>query len=167
MDVIIPDDVVEELRQLSDDSDGAQLRVGDYLCAVVDEFGHVVKRSEIIRQLANRTGRDTSTYRDRETVCRVFPPNIRAEYDGFTYSHWRALKRAGDNWRAYADLLAGDISMPVSVLRTRIANNGALPPAWVGRWSRVQELSEALAGDEQAPPGVRLTARLISMGILG
>ena len=165
--LVLPDDVVEGLRQLQDDSEGVQFQVGDYLVSVTDEFGHIAKRAEIIRQLADRTGRDASTYRDRETVCRFFPPEVRARYEGFTYSHWRALKYAGNHWREYADLLAGDISLPVSKLRAVIKHNGHLPPAWAGRWERVSVLCEALKGDSEAPPEVRLAARLISMGLLG
>jgi hypothetical protein len=155
--------VIEGLRQLQDDGERYQLAVGDFIVSVVDEFSHVVPRSQIIRQLAYRTGRDTSTYRDRETVCRYFPPEIRARYDGFTYSHWRALKSAGDEWSRYADLLAGDISLPVSKLRALIEHNGHLPPAWINRLERVKLLAEWLADDPLVDPQVRALCRVLSM----
>jgi hypothetical protein len=147
--------------------------VGDFLASVIDELSQHyeaigVKRARawLIQHMASRVGVDASTLRDREAMARFYPSNIRSRYDMLTYHQLRACKSAGPEWERYATWASEELP-PVSIIRARVKHNGSLPPAWVGRWSRVIELSELLQSDEQAPPGVRLAARLISMGILG
>jgi hypothetical protein len=169
----LPDELVEQLRQLTNDADNHQWQVGDFLVSVVDELGQHYEaigvkraRSWLIQNMASRVGVDASTLRDREAMARFYPANIRSRFDMLTYHQLRACKSAGPEWERYAIWASEDLP-PCAVIRAKVKNGGSLPPAWAGRWSRVIELSELLQSDEQAPPGVRLTARLISMGILG
>ena len=156
--VKLPDEVIEATRQLLHEGEGYQWRVGDHLAAVVDGFGHVLKRSEVIRQLANGVGADASTLRDRECMARFYPPSLRREYDSLTYHQLRACKSAGERWREYADWALDNLPAPVSLIRASIKHNGDLPPAWVGRWERMLVMADLLVVDEQTPPVVRLAA---------
>ena len=163
--VKLPDEVIEAARQLLHDGEGHQWRLGDHLVEVVDEFEHVLKRSEIIRQLANGVGADASTLRDRECMARFYPPSLRRRYDSLTYHQLRACKSAGERWREYADWALDNLPAPVSLLRAMVKHNGDLPPAWVDRWARMQRLGELLADDAQAPPWVRQAGLYISRAV--
>lgn len=159
----LPDEVIEHTRQLILSSDGHQWVIGDHLVAVVDEFGHMIPRHEIIRQLSGAVGADPSTLRDREIMARFFDRGVRAEYDMLTYSQLRACKSSGERWREYADWAAANLPAPVALIRARVKHNGHLPPAWVSRWERVLSIAALIAADEDAPPVVRLAARLLGV----
>jgi len=66
--------------------------------------------------------------RDRESLARFFPPEVREEYP-FTYSQWRALRSAGSAWREYANWAADNLPAPVALIRAQIKSNGDLQPA--------------------------------------
>ena len=74
--VQLPDAVIESLRQLLDDSDSYQFAVGDLINDVLVEFDQI-KRSDLIKQMADRTGADRSTLRDRHNVAKFYPKVIR------------------------------------------------------------------------------------------
>lgn len=152
--VTLPDEVIEGLRPLLESSDAHQFAIGDYLVGVVDEFGHLMDRAEIHRQLAIGLGVDTSTLRDRELTARAVPAEARARFPALTYSHWRALRVTGDKLEFYAAWVSDNLPMPVSLLRRHIKHNGDLPPAWISRWERLRNLAALLAGDSEAPPAV-------------
>lgn len=170
----LPDEIIETARQLMGSEDDARWKLGDFLSDVVSELepayqGVGVKhpRAELFRVISSAIGCDASTLRDRQSMSEFFPYEVRASYPALSYSQLRACRSAGNQWQEYADWAVSNLPAPVAVIRARVKNGGALPPAWAGRWARVQELSELLMGDSEAPPGVRLAARLISMGILG
>jgi hypothetical protein len=169
----LPDDLIESLRQVINDADRHQWATGDFLVGIVDELednytrlGVRHARAWLIQHMANRVGCDASTLRDREAMARFYPGPVRARYDALSYHQLRACKAAGNQWQEYADWALDNLPAPVATIRAKIKHNGDLPPAWVSRWERVQVLCEALKDDAQAPPGVRLAARLISMGLL-
>ena len=167
----LPDSIIEDIRQLQGTAEGYQFLIGDYLADVCDEFTTVYPgdrhvRANIIRYIANRIGCDASTLRDRESVARFVTKDMRSEYP-FSWSQWRAIKSAGPEWEKYARWAADSLPCPVTLIYKQIKHGDNAPPVWIGRWERVIELSEELQSDEQAPPGVRLAARLISMGVLG
>ena len=158
--VQLPEQVIEALRQLLDDGDRHQFIVGDFIIDVLDEFPHV-NRSELVKQMADRTGSDRSTIRDRHNVARFYTKEIRAEFDMLTWSQFRACKRAGEEWRQYAEWAAGHMPAPVAVIRARIKNNGHDQPAWVHRWQAVQRLAQQIADDREAPAKIREVCRLV------
>lgn len=168
--IILPDSIVETLRQLADNNERGQWVIGDYLVDVLDELGpvfeaHGVKRArpEIIRQLANRTGLDNSTLRDRESMCRFFPVKAREHYHALTWSQLRACKSAGDNWQVYAKWALDNLPAPVSVIRARVKANGHETPMWIGRWDRIVGLADAVLCDTGTPGWLKLLARLIAI----
>lgn len=164
----LPDVIVEHVRQLQGDAEGHQWRVGDSLVDIVDELegrytalGVRRARAWLIGHISDRIGADRSTLRDRESVCRFFPPAVRQQYDVLSWSQFRAVKSAGDDWRQYADWALENLPAPVRVIRARIKNNGHDVAPWVGRWDRLQSIAEKLAGEDGAPADLRLLARLI------
>lgn len=164
----LPDAIIEGLRQLVNDSDGRQWVMGDYINAVVDELeGHYsdlgVKyaRAWLVRHMAERTGADVSTLRDRANMAKFYPQDIRTEYDALSYHQLRACKSAGEEWKRYADWALDNLPSPVSVIRAMVKHNGDLPPAWVSRWERMQVLADVLVMDALTPPEVRGAAWLV------
>ena len=109
----------------------------------------------IIKQLADRTGSDRSTLRDRHNMSKFFPVPTRREYDMLTWSQLRACKSAGPEWRQYAEWAAGHMPAPVAVIRARIKNNGHDQPAWVHRWESMQGIAKQLMDDKDAPHQIR------------
>jgi hypothetical protein len=156
--VSLPDQVIESLRQLLDDGDYHQFTVGDFIIDVLDEFTNI-PRSELIRQMADRTGSNRSTLRDRHNCARFFPKEIRKEFDMLTYSQLRACKSAGSQWREYAEWSASHMPAPVAVIRARIKNDGHDEPAWVYRWDSMRRLANQLVNDSDCPEVVRQVAR--------
>jgi hypothetical protein len=174
MDLLLPDNVVETARQYLHNEHDARWALGDFLSDVVTEMEPVyhtagVKhpRAVMFRQIANSIGCDPSTLRDRQSMAEFFPAQVRSKYDMLTWAQLRACRSAGPEWERYAEWSAANLPAPCAIIRSRIKNAGDLPAVWVSRWSSMQAIADLLMGDEQAPPGVRLTARLISMGILG
>ncbi len=158
--VSLPDQVIETLRQLLDDGDYHQFTVGDFIIDVLDEFPNI-PRADVIRQLADRTGSDRSTLRDRHNVARFYPKEVRQEFDMLTWSQLRACKVAGPEWREYAEWAAGHMPAPVAVIRARIKNDGNDKPAWEYRWDSMQRIAGQLVEDTEAPKRVRKLARLV------
>src|SRR3989337_327803 len=85
---LLPDDLIETVRQLNHDGEGVQWAMGDLLVSAVEELGplHATHpgigslrraRTYILRALADRTGVDESTLRDRQSVCNFFNPAMR------------------------------------------------------------------------------------------
>ena len=153
----LPDQVIEAMRQLLDDGERYQWAAGDLIIEILDEFP-TIERAEVIRQLADRTGRDRSTLRDRHNMCIFFPKDVRQEYDALTYSQLRACKSAGDRWKEYADWALDNMPSPVAVIRARVKNNGHDMPAWVHRWEVMQGIAARIADDNDAPDEVRRAA---------
>ncbi len=158
--VSLPDQVIESLRQLLDDGDYHQFTVGDFIIDVLDEFPNI-PRGDVIRQLADRTGSDRSTLRDRHNVARFYPVKVRKEFDMLTWSQLRACKAAGDEWREYAEWAAGHMPAPVAVIRARIKNDGHDKPAWEYRWDSMKRLAGMLVDDSEVPYQVQKVARLV------
>jgi len=152
--VQLPEQVIEAMRQLLDDGESYQWATGDFIIEVLDEFPSL-DRSDVIKQLADRTGRDRSTLRDRHNMCKFYPPDTRKEYDALTYSQLRACKAAGDRWREYADWALDNMPAPVAVIRARVRNNGHDLPAWVHRWEIILGIAKVIEADRDAPEIVR------------
>ena len=170
----LPDDLIETVRQLNDDGDGVQWAMGDLLVSAVEELGPAYAsipelgslrraRTYILRQLADRTGVDESTLRDRQNVCEFFPPKMRLEYDGFTFHQWRAFKYAGGQWRKYAEQAAQNLPAPVRVIRAWIRDdkNEVVIPAWERMLDKFIDIAYSLERDEAAPGWVRQAAHFV------
>lgn len=160
----LPDEAIEQLRQLLDRAESNNWLIGDHVNSVVSEcqawfekagFRHA--RAEIIRQLANATGRDPSTLRDRSAMANFYSPAVRQEFDALSWSQFRAVKSAGDKWREYADWALDNLPAPVAAIRAKIKYNGDGVPVWVSRWERLLQLAELLARDPSAPEDVQAT----------
>ncbi len=159
--VQLPEQVIESLRQLLDDGDNFQWATGRFIRDVLDEFPQV-KRSDLVKQMADRTGADRSTLRDRHNVAKFYPPEIQQEFDMLSYSQMRACKAAGeDNWREYAEWAAGHLPAPVAMIRQRIKNNGHDDPYWISRWARMQNIARLIAADEGAPEKVKKVCQAV------
>lgn len=157
----LPDEIIETLRQLQGDAERHQWGVGDFLVGVVDELSAVYEiagvrraRTWLVRHMANRIGADESTLRDRECVARFFPEEVRGAYP-FSWSQWRAIKSAGDNWKEYADWAADNLPAPVTLIRQKIKANGHEKPKWIYKWEKAMDFLEDIADDEEAPQNVR------------
>ena len=165
----LPEPIIEHARQLIEQGESHQWVVGDYLVGVVDELAefyarlvdpdqackHIRKgRAHIISQIADRTGTDRSTLRDREVMARFYRPDLRAEYAPLTYHQLRACKSAGDDWVQYAEWALNNLPAPPAIIRLRIKHNGDIPPSYVGRWSRMVKIAEDIIKDrdKQIPP---------------
>jgi hypothetical protein len=153
----LPEQVIEALRQLLNDSESYQWAIGDFIIDVLDEF-ITLDRADVIKQLADRTGHDRSTLRDRHNMCKFYPLETRKQYDMLTYSQLRACKSAGDRWQEYADWAMGNMPAPVAVIRARVKNNGHDEPAWVHRWESLVGIARMIAADEAAPDNIREAA---------
>ena len=136
------------------DSESYQWAIGDLITDVLAEFPQI-KRANLLKQLADRTGSDRSTLRDRHNCAQFFPSEVRKEFDMLTYSQLRACKSAGVQWREYAEWAAGHMPAPVAVIRARVKNNGHDRPAWVHRWESMQGIAKQLVNDSEAPANVR------------
>jgi hypothetical protein len=153
----LPDELIEELRQIQGDTEARQWVVGDFLVGVVDELGSQYERigvrharAWLLSHMAARIGCDPSTLRDRECMARFFPAAVREEYP-FMWSQWRALKSAGENWREHAEYWAVNLPAPVAAIRERVKSGGAVrAEPWEARWERVQELAEQIKNDQAA-----------------
>jgi len=155
----LPDNVVEELRQLLDMSGAYQFVIGDYLVSVVDEFGHVLKRPEIIRQLAHACKCDASTLRDRESLARFASPDMRKEYE-FTFSQWRSLRIAGPDWEGYAKQAAAEL-WSADRIRAQIKSNGDGLPAWLYWWGKLGDVLEKVIIGKDTPEHIKAWCRQI------
>ena len=170
----LPDDLIETVRQLNHDGEGVQWAMGDLLVAAVEELGPAYAthagigsirraRTYILRALADRTGTDESTLRDRQSVAEFYPPKMRLEYDCFTWSQWRAFKAAGGRWRMYAEQAAQNLPAPVRVIRAWIRDdkNEVIIPAWERALDRFIDIAYSLERDEAAPGWVRQAAHFV------
>ncbi len=173
----LPDIVIEVTRQLINDGEGYQWRLGDHIASVVDELGDKYAgfiddtpqaegavrraRAHIIRQLADRTGTDRSTLRDRENMARFFPPIVRGDLVPLTYHQLRACKSAGPDWQKHAEWALENLPAPPAIIRLRIKHKGELPLPWVARWDRFLQLANDLFVDDAAPDRVRAVARSV------
>ncbi len=156
----LPDEVIESLRQLLDDSESYQWATGDFVIDVLVEFPQV-KRSDLIKQMADRTGADRSTLRDRHNMAEFYPKEVREEFDMLSYSQLRGCKAAGDNWREYAEWARDNLPAPVAVIRARIKNNGHDQPPWIHRWESMQGIASMIVIDSDAPDNIREVCRLV------
>lgn len=161
----LPDEVIEEVRQLSDSADTFQWRIGDILCDVWDEVGReytIILDSErrahayIIGQVANRAGIAKSTLRDRENMSKFFPKPVRKELEPLTYHQARALKSAGDQWQEYKkwvfDFADQEGYFPsVEAIRDKIKAAGADLPLWQKRMNQIIPLLVKVSLDPEAP----------------
>ena len=163
VDIQLPDIIIEDFRQMLDEGDKHQFNVGDFIVVILEEFP-TFPRAEIIKQLADRTGSDRSTLRDRHNMAQFFPPAVRREFDMLTYSQLRACKSAGDQWREYAEWAMDNMPAPVAVIRARVKNNGDDQPHWINRWDRVVELARLLVNDIDAPSIVRKSSQVVLAG---
>ena len=152
--VQLPEQVIEALRQLLDDSESYQWATGDFIIDVLDEFPNIA-RADLIRQMADRTGSDRSTLRDRHNVAQFYPSKVRKEFDMLTWSQLRACKSAGTEWRQYAEWAMDHMPAPVAVLRARIQNNGHDQPAWISRWAGMVRLGKLIIPDAEAPENIK------------
>lgn len=167
---MLPDAIVEHLRALADNNERGQWEIGDFLVGVMDELeplyqsvGYKRVRPSILKQLANRTGLDCSTLRDREVMARFYPVKVRDHYHALTYHQLRSCKAAGDKWRKYADWALDNLPAPVALIRARVKANGHEVPAWVNRWERLLNISDAVLCDTESPKWLRIICRLVSV----
>lgn len=159
--MLLPEQVIEALRQLLEDGDNFRWATGRFICDVIEEFP-TITRSELIRQMADRTGADRSTLRDRHNMAKFYPPEVQREFDMLTWSQLRACKSAGTEWRTYAEWAAANMPAPVAVIRARIKNNGDDQPAWVHRWDSMKGLAAMIADDREAPEKIKKLCRLVT-----
>jgi hypothetical protein len=159
--VQLGDEIIEALRQPLDDGDRYQFAVGDFISEILEEFDHI-KRSDLIKQMADRTGADRSTLRDRHNVAKFYPKETRKEYDMLSYSQLRACKAAGDEWRKYAEWAVKHLPAPVAMIRARIKSNGDNEPYWISRWARMQNIARLIVADADAPEKIKKVCRLVA-----
>ncbi len=168
--LVLPDIIIETLRALANRGDTQQWEIGDFLVGVVDEIKkyvpdegytpEVVTRARLLRELADRTGLDASTLRDREVMARFFTHADREAYHALTYHQLRACKGGGERWREYADRAMGSLPAPVRVIRSWVSSNGDGESRHDYYLRRLKEQAGALL-DSNPPAGMRLLARLV------
>jgi len=183
----LPDALIDELVTLLDKAEPMQWAIGEFIVKVWEELGdayaNVFKQRNttwsaayaksrahawFVAHLAERTGTDVSTLRDRESMVGFWGEH-RRDYEQYTYHQLRAYKAAGDNWRQVmreCELEADKWGKLPSVrdIRNYIRDNGG-KPAWENRWKRFIRLAELLAEDEDAPNDVREVAGTVIRSI--
>lgn len=167
---LLPDEVVEGLRQIAEQGEGIQWSMGDYLVAVVDEFEPYIEprtptytsRTEIVKQLADRTGLDTSTLRDREMMARFYPKEVRERYSPLTYYQLKACKSAGGDWQRWADWALANLPAPVDVIRAKIKVGNSLMPLWLMRLEKIEKIAQQVNHDGEAPDAVQVACASIA-----
>lgn len=173
----LPDEVIDNLIALDDQSSGLQWQMGDFIIGVVDELETFYTQytgspqeahSWLVGHLAARSGIAKSTIRDRESVCRFFTD--RKDIDHLTYHQARALKAAGDNWREYLAQVNeymdenGGRRPSVELIRRWIADNGD-DPLWSRRLAKVVPMLHQISADPDAPDKIRLAASIFLAGV--
>jgi len=161
----LPEEVIEQIRQLSDSADSFQWQIGDILADVWAEVGPAYTRqlesvrkahSYIIGQVANRAGIAKSTLRDRESMSRFFPPDMRDKLQPLTYHQCRALKSAGAQWVKYHTWVMDQADEKgyfpsVEAIRDQIKADGADLSLWQRRLNKVIPLLVKITVDPAAP----------------
>lgn len=171
----LPEELVEEVRQLYNATEGHQWVFGDLLVGIVDELGEKFAnmierdtpeiayrhaRAHIIRTIANKIGCDGSTLRDRESMSRFYPYEVRERYNMLTYHQLRACKAAGERWEEFAEYASANLPAPVSLIRAMIRGSSMPVPAWVKRWGHIYDTAnQILLYDYDAPKKIREAAR--------
>jgi len=173
----LPDEIIDRLIALDDQSSGLQWEMGDFICEVTDELETAYAQylgspkeahTWLIGNLAARSGIAKSTIRDRETVCRFFVDRDAVSH--LTFHQARALKAAGDNWRVYLDMVNqymddnGGRRPSVELIRRWIADNGD-DPLWSRRLAKVVPMLHQISADQDAPQKVRLAASMFLAGV--
>jgi len=161
--ILLPDEIIDGVRSRLEYAEPLQWDLGDFLVDVGTELYPYLKgagirypRAYTIREISSRVGCDPSTLRDRETMARFFPQEIRSHWQPpLTYSHLRACKAAGDAWESHASWAVDNLPAPPAVIRARVKTNGHLAPAWQSRWERMLELADTVYLDQDAPRSVR------------
>jgi hypothetical protein len=160
--ISLPDEVIEGFRQIAEAGEGHQWAMGDYLVEMVDEFRLMYERAGVrraraamFRELASKTGCDTSTLRDRESVARVVLIEDRTYYAPLTYSQLRACKSAGNLWRDYANWALDNLPASVSAIRHKIHEDKNGQPVWISRLERVITVLEAISVDMETPSNLK------------
>ena len=164
----LPDKYINRARFLLESGEVYQWELGDLIEEGVQEIVRVrtstfagYSRANLIRELATGTGADESTLRDRHSMARAFPPEIRVKYQPLTYSQLRACRYAGERMYEYAELACAGL-WSVRKIRYEVSSNGHADPIWIARWDRVLELAAQIAGDSEAPGWVRAACRVLS-----
>ena len=151
----LPDKYINRARFLLESGEVYQWELGDLIEEGVQEIvNRGYSRANLIRELATGTGADESTLRDRHSMARAFPPDVRVKYQPLTYSQLRACRYAGERMYEYAELACAGL-WSVRKIRYEVSSNGHAGPAWIARWDRVLELAALIAGDTDAPGWVR------------
>ena len=151
----LPDKYINRARFLLESGEVYQWELGDLIEEGVQEIvNRGYSRANLIRELATGTGADESTLRDRHSMARAFPPEIRVKYQPLTYSQLRACRYAGARMYEYAELACAGL-WSVRKIRYEVSSNGHADPIWIARWDRVLELAAQIAGDTDAPGWVR------------
>jgi hypothetical protein len=173
-DLQLPDVLIFQYRTIVDANADGHWADGDFLADVVDEFTTVYPpeemrrvRARIIAQLANATGANRSTMRQRELMSRFFTPDLRREYQPLTWYQLRECRRAGDAWEKWAVWALDHLPAPCHVIRNAIKSNGDLPPAWVEMWERLGDLARDLSNNKDIDQDARLKADLAHKIITG
>ena len=168
----LPPELIERVRQLSDDADRPQWTAGYELIAILDELVPAYAalpelvterraRTWIVRKLCDGTGENESTTRDRISMARFYPTEVQRKWDVYSWSQMRAFKWAGpERWEEYATYFLDHLPAPVRVIRERIRSGGSAPveSAWKRRWERFVDLAYELAQDTETPEHVKRAA---------
>lgn len=156
----LPEEVINPLRQMLWMGESHQFAIGDYLVSVVDEFSHILKRSQIIAQLAIECRCDRSTLRDRESLARFVTKEMRQEFEIFTWSQWRSLRTAGEHWRQYAERAALEM-WSTDRIRAEIKNDNNNRPSWAYWLDKIYDAAERIIQKDEAPPIILDTCQKI------
>lgn len=173
----LPDEIIDRLIALDDQSSGLQWEMGDYICELTDELETFYaqylgspKEAHVwlVGHLAARSGIAKSTIRDREAVCRFFQD--RQAISHLTFHQARALKAAGDKWPVYLAMVNaymddnGGRRPSVELIRRWIAEQGD-DPLWSRRLAKVVPMLHQISADQEAPDKIRLAASMFLAGV--
>lgn len=164
----IPDEALDQLSSLLDQSGKTQWEIGDFIVAYWEEMLKYVHPSEVreqhaelIRQFAAGTRADRTTLRDREKMSMFFTVEDRLRWgEVFSYHQFRALRSAGEDWEEYA-VRAADENWSVARIRKEIKGEHTLAEVIRKRLDKIEDNARKIMDDEEVPDNVRTSLMLI------
>jgi hypothetical protein len=162
----IPDEAIEQLRDLLEEDKKLQWEVGDFIVAYwaeiqkyIPEKEHRKMHAKLIRDFANGTGASRTTLRDREKMSMFFTVLERERYEVFTFHQFRALRSAGEDWQEWAEwaLINGFNGAPASHRAIREAIKGERDPylALIEDLDSIAKKVRKIMDAEETPKSVR------------
>ncbi len=169
---VFPEDVINELIQLSVDHSQNAWRLGDFIIIqMANALSLGYDKREVRATIAEISKLDMNTVRDRERISRKIPPCDR-EYEPLLYSQYRACMAAGDKWKDYAEWAVSSMAdyggnpPSVAVIRAKIKSDNNSAPEWPRKVERMITLCDSIINDKKTPERVSSEVQNVRLKLL-